>query len=97
MVKKLNCSLHLFNDAEAISSFATEFHHLWTPTVLTHCSDNGNRTRTLTFLVSVLKPFYHAIRVFSRASRIRTCDLVLPKHPLYQLSYSPKYRLSYSP
>lgn len=46
MVKKLNCSLHLFNDAEANCSFATEFHHLWTPTVLIHCSDNGNRTRT---------------------------------------------------
>ena len=112
MVKKLNCSLHLFNDAEAISSFATEFHHLWTPTVLTHCSDNGNRTRTLSRYRWACFQLHHAIRVFSsgsgsrtqylrgygprmvypfhspaiwvsRASRIRTCDLLLPKQSLY--------------
>ena len=32
------------------------------------------------------------IRLFGRNDRIRTCDIVLPKHARYQLRYIPNFK-----
>lgn len=54
--------------------------------------DGETRTPTtlsgLGFSDQVVYQFQH-VTINGRGNRIRTCDLMLPKHALHQLSYSP--------
>lgn len=84
-MRATNCAIARYKDAEAASHIANRFRHLWTPTVLIHCSDNGTRTRNLPrYLVGALTELTLCHQSLSWKGGTRTPDLVVNSHPFYR-------------